>query len=501
MTTLYILLAITIILLIILLIKAFAKNNNANAEDILTINTKLDAIANNNIIKFDTIAAETKRIEESVKKEISLNRIETNNQSLRARQELAASLQSFEEKLNHLTETIDKKLTAFSESNNNNATASRTEIKEALNTFKKDLAQSIAEFNSIQKDNFFALLNKQSEQNTNTSTLLGDMRQTLENKIKEMQQSNEQKLEQMRITVDEKLQQTLEARLGESFKLVSERLEAVHKGLGDMQTLATGVGDLKRVLSNVKTRGVLGEYQLESLLEQILTPEQYAKNVKTKQGSNALVEFAVKLPGRTGNENSVVWLPIDSKFPKEAFELLTDAYDHGSPELIEEHRRSFAKGIRNCAQDICGKYIDAPNTTDFAILFLPFESLYAEVLRTPGLFESIQRECRIIITGPTTLSALLNSLQMGFRTLAIEKRSGEVWQLLSAVKTEFGNFSGLLDKASKNIQTGLDQLENVVGVRTRAIQKRLKGVETISNEDAQNILPELMNDEMVNDEE
>ncbi len=490
MTTLYILLAITIVLLIILTIKSFTSSANDAINTIASIQNE----------KLNTIAAETKRIEESVKKEISLNRIETNNQALRARQELAASLQSFEEKLNHLTETIDKKLTAFSESNNNNALASRTEIKEALDTFKKDLAQSIAEFNSIQKDNFFALLNKQSEQNTNTSTLLGDMRQTLENKITEMQQSNEQKLEQMRITVDEKLQQTLEARLGESFKLVSERLEAVHKGLGDMQTLATGVGDLKRVLSNVKTRGVLGEYQLESLLEQILTPEQYSKNVKTKQGSNALVEFAVKLPGRTGNENSVVWLPIDSKFPKEAFELLTDAYDHGSPEGIEEHRRSFAKGIRNCAQDICGKYIDAPNTTDFAILFLPFESLYAEVLRTPGLFESIQRECRIIITGPTTLSALLNSLQMGFRTLAIEKRSGEVWQLLSAVKTEFGNFSGLLDKASKNIQTGLDQLENVVGVRTRAIQKRLKSVEVMTDEDANKILPTI-NDELINDNE
>ncbi len=486
----YILLSLIIIFLVTLLLKAFTKNDDA----------KFDAFITTTNEKLNTLAAETKRIEESVKKEISLNRIETNNQSLRARQELAASLQSFEEKLNHLTETIDKKLTAFSESNNNNALASRTEIKEALNTFKKDLAQSITEFNSIQKDNFFALLNKQSEQNTNTSTLLGDMRQTLENKIKEMQQSNEQKLEQMRITVDEKLQQTLEARLGESFKLVSERLEAVHKGLGDMQTLATGVGDLKRVLSNVKTRGVLGEYQLESLLEQILTPEQYSKNVKTKQGSNANVEFAVKLPGRTGNENSVVWLPIDSKFPKEAFELLTDAYDHGSPELIEEHRCSFAKGIRNCAQDICGKYIDAPNTTDFAILFLPFESLYAEVLRTPGLFESIQRECRIIITGPTTLSALLNSLQMGFRTLAIEKRSGEVWQLLSAVKTEFGNFSGLLQKAQNNIQTGLNQLEDLAGKRTRVIEKKLKDVQVLSIEDANKILP-MMNDEMVNDEE
>ena len=314
-----------------------------------------------------------------------------------------------------------------------------------------------------------------------------------------MQAGNEQKLEQMRITVDEKLQQTLEARLGESFKLVSERLEAVHKGLGDMQQLATGVGDLKRVLSNVKTRGVLGEYQLESLLEQILTPEQYAKNVKTRQGSNALVEFAVKLPGKQGADTPV-WLPIDSKFPKEAYELLSDAYEQGLPEAIETHRRTFKNGIRLCAQDISSKYIDAPNTTDFAILFLPFESLYAEVLRTPGLFESIQRDCRVIITGPTTLSALLNSLQMGFRTLAIEKRSGEVWQLLGAVKTEFGNFSGLLDKAQKNIQTGLDQLENVVGVRTRAIQKRLKGVDTLSNEEALKILPELTNEELGEEE-
>jgi DNA recombination protein RmuC len=512
MTILYILLTSTIVLLIILLIKAFTSNNNAQQQAIENIESKLDALSINTAFKQDALQKDLQRIEqalrndlqqnqETIRKEISLNRIETNNQSLRGRQELAQSLQSFEEKLNHLTATIDKKLTAFSDSNNNNATSSRTEIKEALNSFKKDLAQSIDKFNELQSDNFNRLLRMQSEQNTTTGNSLNTMRNTIEQKVTAMQQSNEQKLEQMRITVDEKLQQTLEARLGESFKLVSERLEAVHKGLGDMQTLATGVGDLKRVLSNVKTRGVLGEYQLESLLEQILTPEQYAKNVKTKQGSNALVEFAVKLPGRSGNENSVVWLPIDSKFPKEAFELLSDAYDHGSPELIEEHRRSFAKGIRNCAQDICGKYIDAPNTTDFAILFLPFESLYAEVLRTPGLFESIQRECRIIITGPTTLSALLNSLQMGFRTLAIEKRSGEVWQLLSAVKTEFGNFSGLLQKAQNNIQTGLDQLENVVGVRTRAIQKRLKSVETISNEDAQNILPELMNDETGSDEE
>ena len=450
MTILYILIAITIIVLIILVIRSFTSNTN---------DAKLDAFITASNEKLNSISNDVKRIEESVRKEISLNRIETSNESKRARSELSESLQSF----------------------------------------KQDLSQTIQQFNTIQKDNFYQLLRKQSDQNTDTSTKLDTMRNTIEQKVTAMQTSNEQKLEQMRITVDEKLQQTLEARLGESFKLVSERLEAVHKGLGDMQTLATGVGDLKRVLSNVKTRGVLGEYQLESLLEQILTPDQYAKNVKTKQGSNALVEFAVKLPNKQ-NSNEPLWLPVDSKFPKEAFELLTDAYEHGSPELIEEHRRTFTKGIRNCAQDICSKYIDAPNTTDFAILFLPFESLYAEVLRTPGLFESMQRECRVIITGPTTLSALLNSLQMGFRTLAIEKRSGEVWQLLSAVKTEFGNFSGLLDKAQKNIQTGLDQLENVVGVRTRAIQKRLKNVEVLSNEEAQDILPTI-SDELLNDTE
>ncbi|MBG9378194.1 DNA recombination protein RmuC [Panacibacter sp. DH6] len=470
MTPELILLIIIAVLLIIVLARLFTTNN---------------------------LQGEVQRIEQSVKTEIAANRKEAFEQSAYARKELQQSLLSFEDKLNHLTNTIDHKLTAFSESNNNNALASRTEIKDALNNFKKDLAQSITELNSIQKDNFFALLNKQSEQNTDTSTKLDSMRQTIEQKVTAMQQSNEQKLEQMRITVDEKLQQTLEARLGESFKLVSERLEAVHKGLGDMQQLATGVGDLKRVLSNVKTRGVLGEYQLENILEQTLTTEQYAKNVKTKQGSNALVEFAVKLPGTA---DKTLWLPIDSKFPKEDFELLLQAYEHGDSTLIEESRKAFVRGIKKCAADICNRYIDPPNTTDFAILFLPFESLYAEVLRTPGLFESIRTEYKINIAGPTTLSAFLSSLQMGFRTLAIEKRSGEVWQLLSAVKTEFGNFAGLLDKAQKNIQTGLDQLEHVAGVRTRAIQKRLRNVDTLPDTEVQKILPELTNEE-VSDEE
>ncbi len=408
--------------------------------------------------KFDALHTEIQRIEAAVKEEITVNRKELLDAAARARIEQANS----------------------------------------LSRFKGDFTETIKDINQMQKDNFFALLNKQTEQNSDTSNKLDNMRQTLEKKIGDMQQGNEQKLEQMRITVDEKLQHTLEKRLGESFKLVSERLEAVHKGLGDMQQLATGVGDLKRVLTNVKTRGVLGEYQLENILEQTLTPDQYAKNVKTKEGSNALVEFAIKFPG---NKDKVVWLPVDSKFPKEDFELLLEAYDHGDATQIEDRRRAFVRGIKKCASDICGRYIDPPNTTDFAVLFLPFESLYAEVLRTPGLFESIRTECKINIAGPTTLSAFLSSLQMGFRTLAIEKRSSEVWRLLSAVKTEFGNFTALLDKAQKNIQTGLSQLEDVAGKRTRALQKRLKDVDTLTDEQVKNILPELSNGEMLGEEE
>ena len=331
------------------------------------------------------------------------------------------------------------------------------------------------------------MLGKQSEQNTATSQKLDAMRDTLEKKIADMQTGNEKKLDEMRATVDEKLQKTLETRLGESFKLVSDRLEAVHKGLGDMQTLATGVGDLKRVLTNVKSRGVLGEYQLENLLEQLFTPDQYEKNVRTKIGSNAMVEFAIKMPGRN---DKTVWLPIDSKFPKEDFELLMNAYDNGNADLIEECRKAFVKGIKKSAGDICGKYIDPPNTTDFAILFLPFESLYAEVLRTPGLFETIQRECKINIAGPTTLSAFLSSLQMGFRTLAIEKRSSEVWQLLGAVKTEFGLFGGILEKTQKKLSEASSSIEQA-SVRSRKIERQLKNVQELPKPEVLNLLDEV----------
>jgi Uncharacterized protein conserved in bacteria len=361
----------------------------------------------------------------------------------------------------------------------NEIAVNRRETSGNAQQMRDEMARTLKDFSAMITANTTALLNKQSEQNHLTAQRLDQMRETLEKKMAELQTGNERKLDEMRATVDEKLQKTLETRLGESFRLVSERLEAVHKGLGDMQQLATGVGDLKRVLSNVKTRGVLGEYQLENILEQILTPDQYARNVKTKPGSNALVEFAIKLPGK---ESGPVWLPIDSKFPREDFEMLTEAYDQAVPELIEEHRKNFVKGIRKCAMDIAGKYIDAPNTTDFAILFLPFESLYAEVLRTPGLFESLQRECRIIITGPTTLSALLNSLQMGFRTLAIEKRSGEVWQLLGAVKTEFGRFGEVLDKTQKKLQEASNVIEQA-GVRSRAIERKLRDVQELPKDE------------------
>lgn len=425
---------------------------------------------------------EIKRIETAVKTEIATNRLEAINASKASREEQSNQIIVFtktvEEKLAALTTSVENKLKETNELQSTNSKDSRKEIKESLDSFKNDFSKSVADFNQMQSENFRALLSKQSEQNTDTSGKLEKMRETIEKKIADMQSGNEKKLEEMRVTVDEKLQKTLEARLGESFKQVSERLEAVHKGLGEMQLLATGVGDLKRVLTNVKSRGVLGEYQLESLLEQTLTVDQYAKNVKTKEGSNANVEFAVKLPGRGEDKDKVLWLPIDSKFPKEDFELLIGAYETSDKEAVEIHRNNFIKGIKKCAADISSKYIDPPNTTDFAILFLPFESLYAEVLRTPGLFELIQRECKVNICGPTTLSAFLSSLQMGFRTLAIEKRSSEVWQLLGAVKTEFGTFGSILEKTQKKLQEASNVIHEA-GVRSRSIERKLRDVQEL----------------------
>ena len=314
---------------------------------------------------------------------------------------------------------------------------------------------------------------------------LAEMRGTLEQKLRELQADNAAKLEQMRATVDEKLQGTLETRLGESFRLVSERLEHVQRGLGEMQQLATGVGDLKRVLGNVKSRGVFGEVQLAGLLEQVFAPDQYAANVATIPGSNERVEFAVRFPGSNGD--SPVWLPIDAKFPREDYERLLDAQEIADAEAARMAGDALERRVRLEAQRICEKYVAAPHTTEFAILFLPTEGLYAEVLRRPGLVDSLQRDCRIAVAGPTTLLALMTSFQMGFRTLAIEKRSSEVWRTLGAVKTEFGKFGDVLDAVQKKLQEASNKIEQT-GVRTRAIQRQLREVESLPGEEAAKLL-------------
>jgi DNA recombination protein RmuC len=290
----------------------------------------------------------------------------------------------------------------------------------------------------------------------------------------------------MRRTVDEKLHETLEKRLGESFKLVSDRLEQVHKGLGEMQTLASGVGDLKRVLTNVKSRGIFGEVQLAALLEQVLTIEQYAANIATKPGSDARVEYAIKLPGRS-DDGTPLWLPIDAKFPREDYERLLEAQERADPDAAASAAAALERRIRTEAQTIADKYLSPPHTTDFAILFVPAEGLYAEILRRPGLFEDLQRRHRITVAGPTNLLAFLNSLQMGFRTLALEKRSSEVWQVLGAVKTEFDKFGDVLDKVRKKLDEASNQLDST-GVRTRAITRRLKTVQALPESDSERLL-------------
>jgi DNA recombination protein RmuC len=323
---------------------------------------------------------------------------------------------------------------------------------------------------------------------------VNEMRGVVDARLQQIQQENEKKLEAMRRTVEEKLEGTLEKRLSESFQQVSERLEAVHKGLGEMQTLATGVGDLKKVLSNVKTRGTWGEIQLGNLLEQMLTPAQYDQNVAIKRGGSERVEFAVRLPGPEEESDSVVWLPIDAKFPQEDYQRLVDAQERGDPEAAEEASRQLEARIKGEGRAIRDKYVNPPKTTDFAIMFLPTEGLYAEVLRRPGLADGMQRQYRVMVAGPTTLAALLNSLQMGFRTLAIQKRSSEVWKLLGAVKQQFGLFTGILEKVQKK----LDEASSNVGdasKRSRSIESRLKSVEELPAGEAEQLLPELGSDD------
>ena len=344
----------------------------------------------------------------------------------------------------------------------------REELAASLRAFQESFERGITSFNQLQKEKFAALDERQREWVNHA----------------------EKRLEEIRQTVDEKLQQTLNERISQSFRLVNEQLANVQKGLGEMQSLAQDVGGLKRVLSNVKTRGNIGEIQLSMLLEQLLAPEQYEANVHTRKGSDAVVEFAVKLPGKD-DAREFVYLPIDAKFPKDVYEQLLDAYDAADPQQIEFAGKQLEATIKKMAKDISEKYLAPPATTDFGIMFLPFEGIYAEVVRRSALLEDLQRTYKVVVTGPTTLAAILNSLQMGFRTLAIQKHSGEVWTILGAVKKEFEKMGGMLEKAQRNLQTASGQIEEVLGTRTRAIQRRLKDVDTLSDREARAILPEI----------
>ena len=318
----------------------------------------------------------------------------------------------------------------------------------------------------------------------------------LELKQNDLVKGTETKLDIIRATVEEKLERTLSERLGQSFETVGKQLIEVQKGLGEMQTIAADVGGLKKVLGNVKLRGGVGEVQLASILDQVLASSQYDSNVRTKLGSADAVEFAIKLPGKGDDETDFVYLPIDAKFPKESYENLINAYENAIPEDIDQATKNLESVIKKMGKDIRDKYLDPPRTTDFAIMFLPFEGIYAEVIRRTNLVDQLRDEFRITIAGPTTLVAILNSLQMGFRTLAIQKRSSEVWKVLGAVKSEFDKFGGLLEKAQRNIQTGLGQLDDVVGPRTKAIKNKLRGVQSLPSSEVSKALPELNSGEL-----
>ncbi|MGA0896386.1 MAG: DNA recombination protein RmuC [Flavobacteriaceae bacterium] len=378
------------------------------------------------------------------------------------REELAKNLQ---ENRKELTQSIDQ----LNETLNRKAKEDREELRITLKDFQDSFSKNVETFNNLQKEKFDQMKSKQDE----------------------MIKTTELRLERMRETVDEKLHKTLEERLGKSFEMVTKQLLVVQKGLGEMQNIASGVGDLKKVLSNVKTRGVLGEIQLGNILEEIMTPDQYATNVKTKQDSDALVEFAIKLPGR-GTNDQAVFLPIDAKFPQEDYVRLQNAYEAGDAVAVELSKKALLQAVKKFAKDIATKYIDPPHTTDFGIMFLPVEGLFAEVVRQPDMIAMLQREYKIVVTGPTTLAAMLNSLQMGFKTLAIQKRSSEVWNVLAAVKKEFNSFGGVLEKAQKKINEANKEIENLVGTRTRMMQSKLKNVEQLevpqSKEDTPNLI-------------
>ncbi|MFZ5948523.1 MAG: DNA recombination protein RmuC [Stygiobacter sp.] len=383
---------------------------------------------------------------------------------------------TYKEEFERLEKSFRDEISRSRSEINSNSKEQREEISGAVLKFGEQLSRNLSNISEMQKNQLDHFANQLKYLTQTNEDKFRQLQEKVENQLKEIQDKNEKKLEEMRLTVDEKLHSTLEKRLSESFSLVSDRLEAVREGLGEMRNLASGVGDLKRVLTNVKTRGTWGEIQLENLIEQILTREQYEKNFPTKKESNDRVEFAIKMPGRNDQNNGFCYLPIDAKFPIEDYQRLVQAQENGDVNLVDEASKAIEARIKLEAKSIKDKYIDPPNTTDVAILFLPVEGLYAEVLRRPGLFEKIQNDFKVIIAGPTTISAILNSLQMGFRTLAIEKRSSEVWSLLSIVKSEFIKFGEVLDKTQEKLEQASKQIDSAK-TRTRVIERKLKDVE------------------------
>jgi DNA recombination protein RmuC len=389
---------------------------------------------------------------------------------------IASRMDALERQLERQERMLRDELVRNREESQLSARQGREENTLAVSALGDSLLKRMSEIAGLQKDQLEIFAGQLKNLTASNECRMDKLRESVEERLRLIQEDNSSKLEQMRLTVDEKLHDTLEKRLGESFKLVSERLELVQRGLGEMQALASGVGDLKKVLTNVKTRGTFGEIQLASLLEQVLAPGQYEANVETRKGSGQRVEFALKLPGRNGTSGDQVWLPLDAKFPQEDYLRLVEAQELGDILLAGEAGKQLDKAVRLMATDIRDKYLDPPQTTDFGVMFLPTEGLYAEVLRRPGLFEALQRDFKVMIAGPTTLAALLNSLQMGFRTLAIEKRSAEVWNLLGAVRTEFSKFGQVLEKTSKKLQEAGNHID-AAAVRTRSIEKKLKGVQ------------------------
>jgi len=422
---------------------------------IIQLTKKPTATDHQNLIKFETAIA---RIEPAIRDEFS-----------RSRNENQEAFKSNREELNN----------SFKEN--------RIEQINSLKSFEETFAKNVKDFNELQKQKFDDLANKQENIKKETENKLKEIRETVEGKLNSIQADNNKKLEEMRKTVDEKLQESVEKRFNESFKLITERLEAVHKGLGEMQTLAIGVGDLKKVLTNVKTRGTFGEVQLGTILEQFLSPQQYIKNDHPdEENERRVVEYSIKLPGKETDEP--VLLPIDSKFPIEDYQRLLEAYD-SNPDAVEAISIQLSKSVEKCAKDISDKYIKPPKTTDFAILFVPTEGLYAEILRRPGFSETIQQKYRVVIVGPTNLVAFLSSLQMGFRTLEVQKRSSEVWEILGAVKAQFSKFGTLLEKTKKKLQETTNVIEDAEK-KSRTIERKLKNVESLSEEKSMNFLGE-----------